>query len=69
ILHDLAIVGLPVTLLVNAEGREIARAIGPVAWDEPEIVAFIEAHLGAAGPELNGAEATDGAPLAQSPLD
>ena len=53
ILHDLAIVGLPVTLLVNAEGREIARAIGPVA----------------AGPELNGAEATDGAPLAQSPLD
>lgn len=55
ILHDLAIVGLPVTLLVNAEGREIARAIGPVAWDEPEIVEFIEARLGT--------------PLAQSPVD
>ncbi len=45
--RDLAIPGLPVTLLVDAEGRETARAIGPVAWDEPEMVEFIRTQLNA----------------------
>ena len=43
--RDLAIPGLPVTLLVDGEGRETARAIGPVAWDEPEILEFIRTQL------------------------
>ena len=34
----LATVGLPTTLLVDREGREIGRHVGPAKWDAPEIV-------------------------------
>jgi thiol-disulfide isomerase/thioredoxin len=39
--RQLGAVGLPTTLLIDREGREIARLIGPAEWDSPEIVAFI----------------------------
>jgi thiol-disulfide isomerase/thioredoxin len=35
--------GLPATLLIDREGREIARMIGPAEWDAPEAIAFIRA--------------------------
>lgn len=31
--------GLPATLIIDAQGREIARMIGPAEWDSPEAVA------------------------------
>jgi thiol-disulfide isomerase/thioredoxin len=37
--------GLPTSLLIDAEGREIARKIGPAAWDRPAIVQKIERWL------------------------
>lgn len=37
--------GLPVTLLIDPEGREIGRLIGPAEWDSPEIVAFLRGHI------------------------
>ena len=33
--------GLPTTLLVDREGREIARLEGPAEWDAPEVVAYL----------------------------
>ncbi|MER9580926.1 TlpA disulfide reductase family protein [Mesorhizobium sp. M0276] len=41
----LGVVGLPTTLLIDAQGKEIGRLIGPAEWDSPEMVAFIRSHL------------------------
>lgn len=38
-------VGLPTTLLIDREGREIARHVGPAEWDTPEMVAFFRQQL------------------------
>lgn len=42
---QLKAVGLPTTLLIDAQGREIGRYIGPAAWDGPEAKRLIEAAL------------------------
>lgn len=34
--------GLPATLLINRDGKEIGRLIGPAEWDEPESKALIQ---------------------------
>ena len=39
-------VGIPTTLLVDARGREIGRAVGPREWDSAAAVAEIERRLG-----------------------
>ena len=41
----LRVVGLPTTLLINAEGKEIGRLIGPAEWNDPEMVAFLKSHI------------------------
>ena len=33
--------GLPATLLIDPEGRELGRLIGPAKWDDPEMVSFL----------------------------
>jgi thiol-disulfide isomerase/thioredoxin len=38
-------VGVPTTLLVDRDGREIGRKIGPAEWDSPETIALIREHL------------------------
>jgi thiol-disulfide isomerase/thioredoxin len=38
-----AIIGFPVTLILDPEGREVARLIGDAAWDSPEAIAVIGA--------------------------
>ena len=35
--------GLPTTLLIDRQGREIARLEGPAEWDAPEVVAYLAA--------------------------
>jgi thiol-disulfide isomerase/thioredoxin len=42
--------GLPTTLLIDAEGREIARLAGIAAWDEEPMLGFLAARIAAAGP-------------------
>jgi thiol-disulfide isomerase/thioredoxin len=37
--------GLPTTLLIDAEGREIGRLVGSTEWDAPEAIAYIEWYL------------------------
>jgi thiol-disulfide isomerase/thioredoxin len=41
----LGITGLPATLLIDREGREIGRLVGPAEWDSPEMVTFIKSRL------------------------
>lgn len=37
--------GLPTTVLIGPDGREIGRLVGPAEWDAPEAKALIEAAL------------------------
>lgn len=37
--------GLPTSLLVDADGREIGRLVAPAEWDSPEAVALIQNSL------------------------
>lgn len=38
-------IGLPTTLLVDRDGKEVGRLIGGAEWDDPEMIAFIERRL------------------------
>ena len=40
--RKLSVVGLPTTLIIDREGREIGRLIGPAEWDEPENIDFMK---------------------------
>jgi thiol-disulfide isomerase/thioredoxin len=40
----LSAVGLP-TLLIDRDGREIGRLVGPAEWDSPDMIAFIQGYL------------------------
>ncbi|NUS22592.1 MAG: TlpA family protein disulfide reductase [Mesorhizobium sp.] len=46
-MFTLGALGLPMTLLIDREGKEIGRLIGPAEWDSPEMVAFIRSHFAA----------------------
>jgi thiol-disulfide isomerase/thioredoxin len=37
--------GVPTTLLIDAEGRELGRHAGPAEWDDPEALRMISGHL------------------------
>ena len=41
----LGVFGIPVTLLIDREGREIGRKIGPAEWDSPEIINLIRGYV------------------------
>jgi thiol-disulfide isomerase/thioredoxin len=43
-------VGMPTTLIVDRNGREIARLVGPADWASPEAVKVIEAAIAAPSP-------------------
>jgi thiol-disulfide isomerase/thioredoxin len=40
--HALAIPGVPMTLLIDREGREVACKMGEAKWDSPEMVSLVE---------------------------
>ena len=37
--------GLPITILLNRQGEEVARLVGPAEWDSPEALALIDALI------------------------
>jgi len=46
--HEVAVLGatgIPLSLLVDREGREVARKIGPAAWDDPRMVQTIRRFI------------------------
>lgn len=44
--RELGAVGIPTTLLIDREGMEVARKVGPAEWDSPGIAGAIRKHLG-----------------------
>ena len=42
-------IGLPTTVLIDPEGREVGRAVGPVAWASPDSVSYLKQLIGAGG--------------------
>ena len=47
--------GIPTTLLLDREGREIGRKIGPADWDSPAMITLLRERLGiAAGGQGSG---------------
>lgn len=43
--YRLNTVGIPTTLLINPEGLETGRLVGPAEWDSPELVNLIQQQL------------------------
>jgi len=39
--------GLPTTLLIGPDGRELGRYVGPAEWDTPEMIGLFEAVVAA----------------------
>ena len=48
---------IPTTILIDPGGREVARAVGLMSWDDPAVVAFIRRYL-PGGRHDAGAQAT-----------
>ena len=46
-MSDLGVTGIPTTLFIDRHGNEIARKIGPAAWDSPALVKAIRDQLDA----------------------
>ena len=61
--QQLNTVGLPTTLLLDREGREIARHVGPAEWDTPEMVAFFRQRLSQDSGALRPHDATNRAAI------
>ena len=40
--RSMGVLGLPVTVLIDRDGREVARLIGGAEWDSPEALAVID---------------------------
>jgi len=45
----LRVLGVPTTVLLDREGREIARHVGPAEWDGPQAVQSIQRLMSGAG--------------------
>lgn len=46
----LRIRGIPATLLIDRQGREVGRMLGPAEWDSPEFLTFFRSYIGAGAP-------------------
>ncbi|MEM6973616.1 MAG: TlpA disulfide reductase family protein [Pseudomonadota bacterium] len=55
--REAAVIGLPVTMILDREGREIARLTGDAEWDAPAIVKMIKALAEATAGPLKDAAA------------
>jgi thiol-disulfide isomerase/thioredoxin len=53
---DLRVVGMPTTLLLNRNGKEIGRMIGPAKWDSPDAVRLIKAAIAEGQTTAGGAK-------------
>jgi hypothetical protein len=48
-LFDVAAPGMPLTIIYDRNGAELARLAGGADWDSPEAVALMEAALAGSG--------------------
>lgn len=57
--HEIGAIGMPTTLLLNRNGKEIGRMIGPAKWDSPDAIRLIKAAIAAgsgSGPSAQSAK-------------
>jgi len=47
VLETLSILGTPTTILIDKQGKEIARTMGPEDWDQPAVIAQIKHYMAA----------------------
>ncbi len=45
ILNDLEALGLPATVLIDREGNEVGRLLGPAEWASPEAIVLVKAAI------------------------
>lgn len=45
-LRNLGALGLPTTILLDRDGREMGRLVGPAVWDSPQMVGFLRDRAG-----------------------
>jgi thiol-disulfide isomerase/thioredoxin len=55
-MRELGVLGLPTTILIDREGREIGRLIGPAEWDAPDMIEFIRCLSSKTGVPKAGTE-------------
>ncbi|MGC9162841.1 MAG: TlpA family protein disulfide reductase [Thiomonas sp.] len=68
VLDTLNILGTPTTILIDKQGREVARTMGPENWDQPAVIAQIKRYIAAPAPKPSQARAvqTGGARLGRA---
>ncbi len=54
--RQLAVPGLPTTLLIDQRGFEVGRVIGSAEWDSPEALALIRSYIGGSPPKAAALE-------------
>jgi thiol-disulfide isomerase/thioredoxin len=65
VLDTLNILGTPTTILIDKQGKEIARTMGPEDWDQPAVIAQIKRYM--AAPAANSdRKGNDAAPQARA---
>lgn len=42
---DLHVIGVPTSILLDREGRELGRVVGPAAWDSPQALELLHGYL------------------------
>jgi len=47
VMAKLGVVGIPLTVLVDRQGKELWRVIGPAEWDQPAIVEMLRKEIDA----------------------
>lgn len=65
ILRDVGAVGLPTTLIVNRNGEEIGRVVGPAEWDTAEIMQFLRSIAATRADDASGISPTDNPHVAE----
>ena len=45
VVREIGVPGLPTTLLIDGNGREVGRLVGPAEWDSPEMIDFIQSRI------------------------
>lgn len=45
VMRTLAVTGLPTTLLIDRQGLEIGRLVGPSEWDAPDTIVFFKSVI------------------------
>lgn len=43
--HDLGVMGVPATLIIDRAGNEAGRVIGPAEWDDPLVISLLKSTI------------------------